>query len=75
MGRLVLVCRIAARDMRRHKAQALLLLLAITGATAVLTLGLALNGVTLAVVAGLTIIPAVLAARIPPPQILQSETP
>jgi putative ABC transport system permease protein len=29
----------------------------------------------LAVVAGLTIIPAVLAARIPPPQILQSETP
>jgi putative ABC transport system permease protein len=46
MGRLVLVCRMAARDMRRHLTQAALLLLTITGATAVLTLGLALNGVT-----------------------------
>src|SRR5271155_3104657 len=46
MGRIVLVARLAARDIRRHKAQAILLLLAITAATTVLVLGLALNGVT-----------------------------
>jgi putative ABC transport system permease protein len=45
-GRLVLVCRLATRDVRRHVTQAVLLLLVITGATTVLTLGLALNGVT-----------------------------
>jgi putative ABC transport system permease protein len=46
MGRFVLVCRLAGRDMQRHVTQAVLLLLVITGATTVLTLGLALNGVT-----------------------------
>jgi putative ABC transport system permease protein len=46
MGRTVLVLRLASRDLRRHKAQAVLLLLAITAATTVLTLGLALHGVT-----------------------------
>ena len=46
MGKIVLVARLAGRDIRRHKAQAVLLLLAITAATATLVLGLALNGVT-----------------------------
>jgi len=46
VGKLVLVTRLAARDLRHRPAQALLLLLAITTATAVLTLGLALHGVT-----------------------------
>ena len=46
MGKIALVARLAARDVRRHKAQAILLLLAITAATTVLALGLALNGVT-----------------------------
>src|SRR5258708_26673100 len=45
MGRILLVCRLAARDLRRHPAQAGLLL-AITAATTTLTLGLALHGVT-----------------------------
>jgi hypothetical protein len=46
VGKIVLVARLAARDIRRHRAQALLLLLAITAATTTLALGLALNGVT-----------------------------
>jgi ABC-type lipoprotein release transport system permease subunit len=46
MGKILLVRRLAARDLRRHKAQAVLLLLAITAATTVLALGLALSGVT-----------------------------
>ena len=46
MGKILLVGRLAARDLRRHKAQAVLLLLAIAAATAVLALGLALSGVT-----------------------------
>src|SRR5215470_11767591 len=46
MGRILLVCRLAARDLRRHRAQAALLLLAITAAATTLTLGLALHGVT-----------------------------
>jgi ABC-type lipoprotein release transport system permease subunit len=46
MGRLVLVCRLAARDLRRHPAEAVLLLLAIMAATATLTIGLVLHGVT-----------------------------
>jgi putative ABC transport system permease protein len=46
MGKLVLIGRLAARDLRRHPARAVLLLLAITSATTVLTLGLALRGVT-----------------------------
>jgi ABC-type lipoprotein release transport system permease subunit len=46
VGKIVLVARLAARDIRRHQAQAILLLLAITAATTTLVLGLALDGVT-----------------------------
>jgi putative ABC transport system permease protein len=46
MSRVVLIARLAARDLRHRRAQAVLLLLAIIAATATLTLGLALNGVT-----------------------------
>jgi hypothetical protein len=46
MGRLLLVCRLAARDLRRRPVEAALLLLAIMGATTTLTLGLVLHGVT-----------------------------
>jgi putative ABC transport system permease protein len=46
MGRILLVSRLAARDLRRRPAEAALLLVAITAATASLTLGLVLHGVT-----------------------------
>jgi putative ABC transport system permease protein len=46
MGKILLVGRLAVRDLRRHQAQAVLLFLAITAATTVLALGLALSGVT-----------------------------
>jgi putative ABC transport system permease protein len=46
MGKLMLVARLVARDLRHRRGPAALLLLAITAATAVLTLGLALGGVT-----------------------------
>ncbi len=46
MGRILLVVRLAARNLRRRPAEAALLLLAITAATTVLTLGLVLHGVT-----------------------------
>ncbi len=46
LGRALLAGRLAARDLRYHPAQAVLLLLAITAAMATLTLGLALRGVT-----------------------------
>jgi putative ABC transport system permease protein len=46
MGRLTLIARLAARDLRHRPAQAVLLLIAIGAATTTLTLGLALNGVT-----------------------------
>jgi putative ABC transport system permease protein len=46
MGKLVLVLRLAARDVRRHVAQAALLVVAIAAAAATLTMALALNGVT-----------------------------
>lgn len=46
MGRLRLICRLAARDLRRRRTEALLLLLAFTAACATLALGLVLNGVT-----------------------------
>ena len=46
MGRVLLVCRLAARDLRRRPAEAALLLLAITAATMTLTLGLGLREVT-----------------------------
>jgi ABC-type lipoprotein release transport system permease subunit len=45
MGRALLVCRLAARDLRRRPAEAALLLLAIVAATTTLTLGLVLHGV------------------------------
>jgi ABC-type lipoprotein release transport system permease subunit len=44
MGRLLLIWRLAARDLRRRPAEAALLLLAITAATMTLTLGLGLRG-------------------------------
>ena len=46
MGRILLTCRLAARDLRRRPAEAALLLLAIIAATTTLTLGLVLHGVT-----------------------------
>jgi putative ABC transport system permease protein len=46
MGRILLVCRLAARDLRRRLTEAALLVLAITAATTTLTLGLVLHGVT-----------------------------
>jgi len=46
MSRLRLVGRLAARDLRSRPGQAVLMLLAITAATATLTLGLVLHGVT-----------------------------
>ena len=46
MGRILLVGRLAARDLRRRPAEAALLLLAIIAATTTLTLGLVLHGVT-----------------------------
>ena len=46
VGRLLLVARLALRDLRRRRAEAVLLLLAILAATTTLTLGLVLHGVT-----------------------------
>jgi putative ABC transport system permease protein len=46
MGRIRLVARLAGRDLRYRPGPALLLVLAITAATATLTLGLVLHGVT-----------------------------
>jgi putative ABC transport system permease protein len=46
MGRLLLVCRLALRDLGRRRGEALLLLLAIAAATTTLTLGLVLHGET-----------------------------
>jgi len=46
MGTAFLVFRLAARDVRRHVAQAALLVVAIAAATATLTMALALTGVT-----------------------------
>ncbi|MEV0146284.1 MULTISPECIES: FtsX-like permease family protein [unclassified Nonomuraea] len=44
MGRIVLVVRLVLADVRRHRAQAAMLLLAVTAATATLALGLSLRG-------------------------------
>ena len=46
MGKILLIGRLAVRDLRRRPAEAVLLLLAITAATTTLTLALALHGVT-----------------------------
>ena len=43
MGRILLVCRLAVRDLRRRRTEAALLLLAIMAATTTLTLGLVLR--------------------------------
>ncbi len=44
MGSIVLVVRLALADVRRHRAQAAMLLLAVTVATATMALGLSLHG-------------------------------
>lgn len=46
MGRLLLVCRLAARDLRRRRGEAVMLLVVMMAATTALTLGLVLHGVT-----------------------------
>jgi putative ABC transport system permease protein len=46
VGRILVVSRLAARDLRRRPAEAALLLIAITAAATTLTLGLVLHGVT-----------------------------
>jgi len=46
MSKIRLIGRLVGRDLRRHPGPALLLVLAITAATATLTLGLVLDGVT-----------------------------
>jgi ABC-type lipoprotein release transport system permease subunit len=46
VGRMLLVFRLAARDLRRRPVEAALLLLAILAATTTLTLGLVLHGIT-----------------------------
>jgi putative ABC transport system permease protein len=46
MGEMQLISRLVARDLRRRPGPALLLMLAITAATATLALGLVLHGVT-----------------------------
>src|ERR1039457_5353413 len=46
MGRMLLVCRLATRDLRWRPVEAALMLLVITAATTTLTLGLALSGMT-----------------------------
>ncbi len=46
MGWILLIGRLAVRDLRRRRVEAALILLVITAATATLTLGLVLSGVT-----------------------------
>jgi putative ABC transport system permease protein len=46
MGKIVLICRLAARDLRRRPAEALMVFLVIAAAATTLTVALALNGVT-----------------------------
>jgi putative ABC transport system permease protein len=46
VGRLLLIARLVVRDLRHRPSEAVLLLLAITGAATTLTLGLVLHGVT-----------------------------
>jgi ABC-type lipoprotein release transport system permease subunit len=48
MGRLLLVLRLALKDVRRNRAEAILLLLALSAATTTLTVALSLHGVTTA---------------------------
>src|SRR5579875_780498 len=46
MGTVLLICRLAARDLRRRRGEAAMLLLVMLAATTVLTVGLVLRGVT-----------------------------
>ena len=46
MGRILLICRLAVRDLRKRPGEAALLLLTIAAASTTLTLGLVLHGVT-----------------------------
>jgi putative ABC transport system permease protein len=46
VGKLLLVCRLAARDLQRRRGEAVMLLVVIMAATTALTLGLVLRGVT-----------------------------
>ncbi|WP_433466202.1 FtsX-like permease family protein [Spirillospora sp. CA-128828] len=46
MGRILLVFRLVVADVRRHPAQAAMLIASITAATATLALGMSLNGAT-----------------------------
>jgi ABC-type antimicrobial peptide transport system permease subunit len=46
MGRILLVCRLAARDLRRRRAEAAMLLIAIMAATTTLALGLLVHAMT-----------------------------
>ncbi|GAA2165943.1 ABC transporter permease [Actinomadura napierensis] len=46
MGRVLLVLRLVVADVRRHPAQAAMMLLTITAATATLSLGMSLHGAT-----------------------------
>jgi putative ABC transport system permease protein len=46
MGRILIVCRLAARDLRHRPVEAVLIVLSICAAAATLTLGLVLHGVT-----------------------------
>src|SRR6266516_6460216 len=46
MGKVLLVCRLAGKDIRRRPVQAVLLLLAIAAGATTLALGLALRGTT-----------------------------
>ncbi|MGH3198386.1 MAG: FtsX-like permease family protein [Streptosporangiaceae bacterium] len=46
MGKVLLVCRLAARDLRRRRGEAVMLLVVMMAATTALTLGLVLHGVT-----------------------------
>jgi putative ABC transport system permease protein len=46
MGTVLLIGRLAARDLQRRRGEAVMLLVVITAATTALTLGLVLRGVT-----------------------------
>jgi putative ABC transport system permease protein len=46
MGKIVLICRLAARDLRRRPVEALMVFLVTAAAATTLTVALALNGVT-----------------------------
>ncbi|MCO5994983.1 ABC transporter permease [Actinoallomurus rhizosphaericola] len=46
MGRILLVFRLVLADVRRHPGQAVMLLVSITAATAMLSVGMSLNGAT-----------------------------